>query len=133
MATQYLLEKSLWTENDFESMGWHDSTIHAMAFLHTSFEIALDLDYIFSWVKPRGDGEPYQFWISPTTLVFENIYDLVLDLEGDGELQLDSIVREDPRRPRNAEAIGRDTEWNWRLLCQQGELHFRSVGYKMYV
>jgi hypothetical protein len=29
---EYELEKWIWTEADFDVMGWHDSSIHALAF-----------------------------------------------------------------------------------------------------
>lgn len=40
----YELEKWVWTENDFEQMGWHDATIYGVR-LNQNLEI--DLDYIF--------------------------------------------------------------------------------------
>jgi hypothetical protein len=32
-------------------MGWHDARIYAVAFLQETFEFALDIDYIFEWVR----------------------------------------------------------------------------------
>jgi hypothetical protein len=32
MKHEYKIEKWIWTEADFDVMGWHDSQIHAMAF-----------------------------------------------------------------------------------------------------
>jgi hypothetical protein len=45
MGTNLDFEKLIWDENDFEKMGWHDSTIYATAFKGENFEFALDIDY----------------------------------------------------------------------------------------
>jgi hypothetical protein len=127
---QYQLEKGLWTEEDFDTMGWHDSIVYAISF-GGNFELLFDIDYIFKWVLT---GKTYHFWVSPCTLVFENVYDLKFDLEFFGtELEIDDITRENPQRPKNADYIGKDTEMDWVIETQQGVISFKSVGYKQYV
>ncbi len=65
------LEKSVWTEQDYEVMGWHDCRLWAMVADIDAFEFSLDLDYIFKWVQP-GPGETYfKFWVCPVTMVFK--------------------------------------------------------------
>ena len=49
----YKLEKTVWSEHDFETMGWHDATIWAMVADTEKYEYAIDLDYIFKWVHPK--------------------------------------------------------------------------------
>ena len=66
----YDLEKWIWTENDFEKMGWHDCPIYAMKF---DDNVSFDLDYLFKWNEPKVEGMPFTFWISPATLIFENV------------------------------------------------------------
>ncbi|GAA3634257.1 hypothetical protein [Flavivirga jejuensis] len=66
----YKLEKWIWSHNDFEEMGWHDCPIYALKF---DDKVSLDLDYIFKWNEPEVEGMPYTFWISPATLIFENV------------------------------------------------------------
>jgi hypothetical protein len=128
---QYVLEKWTWTEADFDEMGWHDSYVHAVAFLPERFEIAFDIDYILKWVEPSED-EYYRFWVAPATLVFENIHEVKLDIEpGDG-VEIAGIHRDEPRRPINAEHIARETEWRWRIETQQGDITLRAVGYKQH-
>ena len=61
-------------------MGWHDSRIHAVAFLTEKFELAFDIDYILRWVQPSED-EYHRFWVAPATLVFENIHEVKFDIE----------------------------------------------------
>ncbi|GAB2811096.1 hypothetical protein [Ferruginibacter profundus] len=130
LPKRYELEKSLWTEKDFDTMGWHDSIVYAISF-GENFQLLFDIDYIFKWVLT---GKTYHFWVSPCTLVFENVYDLKFDLEFSGiELEIDDITRKNPQRPNNADHIGRDIEMDWFIETQQGTISFKSVGYKQYV
>jgi hypothetical protein len=129
-AKQYQLEKSVFTEEDFEDMNWHDSFIYGISFAD-NFKLHFDIDYIFKWVLT---GKKYKFWIAPCTLVFENVYDIIFDLEmSSTQLDIDGIKRENPQRPKNADYIKRDTEFDWTIQTQQGIISFKSVGYKQYV
>jgi hypothetical protein len=130
MPDTYQLDKWLWTESDFEIMGWHDSNIYAVAFSPEKFEIAFDIDYIFQWVHPRQNETCFSFWVSPATLVFKNVYDVEFHIESyDGGLEIDSINRECIDTP----SIGKDEEWIWNIECQEGQIKFRSTGYKQYI
>lgn len=131
MPEPYILEKWLWTEEDFKHMGWHDARIHAVAFATGAFELAFDIDYILRWVQPSED-KFYRFWIAPATLVFENVYDVKFDLEPFDGLEIADLRREDPQPPRNAQFIGRDTEWRWVIETQQGNIILRAIGYKQH-
>ena len=134
MTTQpFTLEKPVWTEADFEQMGWHDVHIHAVAFRPEIFELWLDIDYIFSWVDPKGAETHYSFWVAPVTLVFTNVHTLRFDLEShDGDLSLQGIGRSEPCAARNAEFLTKKTEWLWLLDCNEGEIAFRSVGFSQF-
>ena len=134
MADEYELEKWLWTESDFEIMGWHDARVYAIAFSPKKFEIAFDIDYIFQWVHPKQNETYFSFWVSPATLVFDNVYDVEFDIGSyNGGLEIDAIKRESVGAPRNAQAIGKNEEWIWTIECQEGEIKFRSAGYKQYI
>jgi|SRR5687767_7340153 len=100
--------KSLWTEADFEIMGWHDARIYALAFLEETFEFALDIDYILEWVKPVPPAERFTFWVSPCTLVFENVSELEIDLAPYVDLTIDDISSGESFVPRNARSYRED-------------------------
>ena len=124
----------IWTADDFEKMGWHDGTIYAW-YLKEKFELVLDIDYLFHWVAPTNKRNYYKFWISPCTLIFENVYDLKIDLEISEpyEVKINDIHCENPQRPRNANFINHDTEYNWIIDAFQGQITFKSVGFKLFV
>lgn len=129
----YKLDKWLWTEADFEQMGWHDANVHAVASLPDAFEFVLDIDYIFEWIHPLPEETYFKFWVAPATLVFENVSELRIDLEPHSGIELQDIQRAESRKPRNADHINHDTEWHWMLDTIAGEISFRSVGYKQYI
>ncbi|ODS63960.1 MAG: hypothetical protein ABS41_03875 [Arenimonas sp. SCN 70-307] len=130
MTEPYHLEKPLWTDADFEVMGWHDSRVWAMAADEERFEFAMDLDYIFEWVHP-GPGETYfRFWVAPVTMVFENAYDVTFDIESQqGVIEVADLHREEPKPTPN----GALTDHLFRFECQEGEISLRATGYRMYV
>jgi hypothetical protein len=129
----YAPEKLVWTEEDFERMGWHDATLHGIAFLTETFELVLDLDYIFEWVEHSEPEPHFTFWVAPCTLVFENVFDLRIELEPYPEVSVADLTRADPGVPRNADVIGRAADWLWKLECHQGVITFRAAGYTQYV
>jgi hypothetical protein len=112
MTQDYEVEKWIWTEDDFDIMGWHDSKIHALAFVPEDFEIAFDIDYIFQWIHPKPNETYFKFWVAPATLVFENVHDVEFDIESyNGDLEIDGVTRKDPGKPLNAQFIGKDVDW----------------------
>jgi hypothetical protein len=133
MPEQYEIEKWLWTDQDFEVMGWHDTRIHAVAFFPEAFELALDIDYIFQWIDPRENEAHFTFWVAPATWVFEGVYELRFDTECDfGEaFEIDSVERSDAKAVSYEESGRHD--WLWKIETQQGLISLRSVGYKQYI
>jgi len=127
-------EKYVWDASDFETMGWHDATIYAVAFESEQFEVSLDIDYIFEWVHPSGSESFFRFWVSPCTVVFQNVYDFALDGPWPGSaFQIDEVRRDRARSPRNAKVIIADTEWQWTITCHHGEISFWSTGFLQHV
>lgn len=66
-----------WTEADFETMGWHDCTIHGLRFEQDGEyqgDLVLDLDYITEWIL-RPDNS-YNFRVAPAQLRFLNVDNL---------------------------------------------------------
>ena len=100
-------ERRIWTEADFEQMGWHDCAVHALAFRPERFELRLDLDYILEWVAPTEPGGPFTFRVAPATLVFHNVSGVTADLQpGTGVLPtLDALTRADRQPGESAERV----------------------------
>jgi hypothetical protein len=93
------LEKAVWTHADFDDMGWHDATVHAIGFEEVGDRalLMLDLDYIVRWIDPQPPHEYFTFFVAPATLVFENVSHFVGDMEPYGaQLLIDGVDRLEP-------------------------------------
>lgn len=128
----YEAEKMIWTDEDFERMGWHDVNIHAIAFRPDTYELLMDIDYMFAWVDPEKDEKYYTFWMAPSTLVFSNVHSFTAEIEWGLGLEISHVERHKVGIPKNAEFIGKDEEWKWIFECQEGTFSFISVGYNQF-
>jgi|ERR1700744_3557118 len=124
----FSLINRIWTESDFDEMGWHDCTIYALAFNKSKFELLFDIDYILKWVDPLKEGGSYKFILVPATLIFRNVYDVSIDLSS-VDFQILEISRSNPTKPRNAEYIIDNIECDWNIDVTGGSITFKSVGY----
>ena len=133
MEKKYNLEKTMWSENDFNEMNWHDNKIHAMSF-QDEFKFLLDIDYIFKW-QLKSNKKKYLFWISPCTMIFENVYDIVFDLEVSVPHQviIDNITMTNPRKPKNVIYLEKQIEYDWLIETINGDISFKSVGFDQFV
>jgi hypothetical protein len=119
---EYELEKWIWTEKDFEHMGWHDATVYGVR-LNSNLEI--DLDYIFQWNQPQVEGFHFTFWVAPCTLVFESPKELSFELTqsfDDKWLEIQDI-----------EITVVDNESHWTIITQQGDISFKAESFKQIV
>ena len=71
------LDRAVWTDADYETMGWHDVAIHGIAFEDDgASRLLLDLDYIVEWLCPVPPSKSLAFLVTPATLIFENVWGL---------------------------------------------------------
>jgi hypothetical protein len=102
MSTEPAVAKPLWTDADFETMGWHDNAVHAIALEPAPDDpgsLLLDIDYITEWGPCAVPGGPLTFWVCPATLVFHQAWDLVTDIDLQGwsfQLSISAIERSGP-------------------------------------
>ena len=122
----YALERQVWTDSEFEQMGWHDSKIHAVAVISENFELLLDLDYILEWVDPVLPDSHFSFIIAPATLIFHHVWSLEMQLSSELDLfSLYDIEREDKKLTPN----GKMLSWQWTLNGDSGYIRFRAIGF----
>lgn len=117
----YTLEKSVWTDVDFEQMGWHDCTIYKM---RLSRDLELDIDYILKWNKPDLDGLPFTFWLAPATIIFKAVRNLTFDFDihFENSFEIDSIDK-----------IENANGCYWTIITQQGDIQFNAYGYEQFI
>ncbi|WP_139361922.1 hypothetical protein [Hymenobacter sp. CRA2] len=119
----YQVEKWLWTDADFDLMGWHDASVYAWRLLGQ--ELLLDIDYIFQWNQPEVDGTSFTFWVAPATLVFlgvQNVefdFDFIEGLSKENALEIDGIERK--------------LENEWMIQLRNGHMGFQATGFEQYI
>jgi hypothetical protein len=122
--------KSVWTDADFDAMGWHDATLWSTLADSERFEFLVDLDYIFEWVKPAPEETHYKFSVSPVTMIFENAHTVKYDIESaQGTIEVADLHRENPRPTPN----GKLEERTYRFECQEGEISLKATDFQMIV
>lgn len=114
----YDLEKLIWTDSDFEKMGWHDNHIYK---IRLTADLELDIDYIIKWNPPDIEGLPYTFWVAPATLVFKDIRNLHFDFTTgfEGSFEIEDIERENKNQ--------------WTIITRQGDIQFVSEGFEQFI
>lgn len=133
---QYILEKSIWTQEDFEVMGWHDVRIYGMVIekLEEAWQgnLIFDIDYIFKWVHPIAPQKYFSFWISPCTLAFKEVYDVKIDIDYRGGA-FDLLEISDLTLVSKHEQEPGVTIYEWQLELQEGDIRFKSLGFDQIV
>jgi hypothetical protein len=122
IVPEYKLEKWIWTEKDFQKMGWHDATIYGMR-LQQNLEF--DIDYIFQWNKPEVEGLPFTFFVAPCTLIFNKPTNLTFDLTQTSDDKWFEIS--------DIELESSDGNKRWNVITQQGNISFQSESYTQIV
>ena len=126
------LEKYVWTDADFDRMGWHDCVIHGF---HSGlrpereeYDFLVDLDYIVRWVGPSPTDARFSFWLAPATLVFHNASGITIEYgPSNGDMQVSHLVRGGPR----ATANGLVTAYHWAFWYVG--LSLWATGYTQYI
>lgn len=135
-AEIFKLDKSIWTHNDFEEMGWHDASIYGLniekgAETWTA-DFLLDIDYIFNWVHPIPPAKTFTFWVAPCTLIFKECFDLHIDFKTDGGC-LDLIEIADLYLKRKVEQEKNKFVYEWIIELQLGQITLKSYGLEQIV
>ncbi len=122
-----------WTEEDYETLHWHDVHVHALRIVegeHGAGEFGLDLDYILEWLC--ADDGSCRFRVAPAMLVFREVTSLRVSLDyasptaALGPFSLDGIKRELRHDERGFDACCWTIQVNWPV----GEITFESPGFR---
>ena len=114
----YELEKRIWTDSDFDQMGWHDNHIYK---IRLTEDLEMDIDYIFKWNQPDLEGLPFTFWVAPATLIFKNIKNLRFEFNigFEGNFEIEDIETENKNQ--------------WTIITRQGDIEFTSAGFEQFI
>lgn len=117
----YSLEKWIWTEADFEQMGWHDARIYAVQF---GKDISFDIDYIFEWVQVDKD-DFFSFIVAPVTLIFSepSATSINIDFRLSQEIEIEDISRR----------MSKTGETEWHVETHQGNIVVTTPAFRQVV
>lgn len=119
------LTKSIWTNDDFDVMGWHDARLHAFTVLPDSLELVMDLDYITRWVHPVPPETNFSFWVAPATLVLHDVRNISAGFEM-------TIVEDVEILDLNRVPAAAGGGWRWVFDLRCGEIALDASGYTQY-
>ncbi len=127
----FILEKSIWTQGDFEIMGWHDANIYGLAFEKNedtqTCDMLFDIDYIFKWVQPVPPKPSFTFWVAPCTLIFKEAFSLQIDINTEMYI-LEGLEIDDLNLVRKIAQDGDEHIYDWEIQLQQGVIKLQSKG-----
>lgn len=116
------LEKWIWSEEDYDKMGWHDATVYG---IRLGENLELDIDYIFKWNEPEIEGFHFTFWVAPSTLIFKKPTDLFFELTTnfiDSWLDIQDI---------DLKIV--DNKRLWTIITLQGNISFKSDAFNQII
>jgi hypothetical protein len=132
----FILGKNIWTQNDYEQMGWHDCNIYGLTFFPLddigTTNLIFDIDYIFKWVDPIPPKQTFSFWISPCTLVFKDTFALTINIDRRGGTT-DMLEIADLYLIDKVEQETNKWVYEWSIDLHEGNITFKSSGFEQIV
>ena len=134
------LQPSKWADADFESLSWHDCTVHSIGLDQNAGEyqcdLLLDLDFLVEWILV-GDGT-LQFRVAPALLRFCGVDKLAIHTRLDymQPMQISEVTRsrrDEPGQTNYHWTIklhtypGRENQIEFDALCFSQQLTGRTV------
>jgi len=119
--TKYRLKKTVWTQDDFSVMGWHDCRIYA---IQLADDILLDIDYILKWVVDEKE-KCYRFWVAPATIRFSSPRNLQISVQVDF---VNGLEIADIKQTRVGKGM-----YDYQIQTQEGDIRFTAKGFKQHI
>lgn len=125
------LQQKVWTEDDFETMNWHDCAVYGFAFEYIEEDyqnnILFDIDAILEWVDPDTD-RCFQFWTAPATLVFENAWSFNINIDHQSAISYPLEIYE-IQLLRKTPTHNGYFHYDWKIIIRGGQIELTSSGY----
>lgn len=115
--------KSVWTDDDFSVMGWHDAQLYSVDFPDEFQKIKLDIDYLFKWHWQEGRCMGWD--VAPCDIVFHNVSRFRMDVNMGDNVPVCIL---DVRRS-NERSITKLTLWDYQIELNLGMIAFSATGY----
>lgn len=114
----------------FDEIIFHDTCIYAWGITPQDFKLLLDVDWI---MREKLENEECVFELAPSVFVFENVWDIKMDIEMNVDLVIDDIDILSTSIPKNKDYLpSQSLEYLVRINCMEGLLQFRTIGMEIY-
>lgn len=133
MKTKY---STSWTEEDFDSLSWHENKVRGIRFSNPSesydFDLTFDIDHVLRWMKTPS--EHIGTVIAPASLVFHTVDRLriAIEMAYKEHLTILEISRKDAGTESEKKAGLKKWLWQIDLICLSGGVNtisFESSGF----
>ena len=115
---------------DIESILQHDTVIHSVGFNPTEYKLMLDIDWI---IERNIENSNFSYLLSPSTLIFENVWDIQFDIGPSLGMTIDSVKILSRTLPKNNRCLCHETyEYLLSIECMEGTIQFRTIGGKLF-
>ena len=120
--------KEVWTNEDFDMMGWFEATIYNIQFPDLFREMTWDIDYIFNRLHKPEEREP-DYLVAACRLMFFEVSHLKFRLDFKENI-LELEVQSMKRRAINPMEDGTPL-WFYYIRANYGTISFVSTGFEM--
>lgn len=121
--------KSVYSNADFEALGFHDCHVHGISWDSSVYALILDLDYIVQWIEKNGG---FAFLVAPAEIRFDYSANVKVSLDWSNlamECQIQDINRRDHKlNPNGSECYLWEIAFN--TPCGSIELWATDFGLK---
>ncbi len=118
--------KNVWTDSDFNEMGWHDCRLYSVIIPGEDLKLKFNLDYIFEVEKKENEFKG--FWVAPCELHFFNVIGLKINIEITDTILL--FISDIRRLNERLTPNGKSTEWDYEIECDNGDISFSATGFR---
>jgi hypothetical protein len=120
--------KNMWTDFEFDDLGWHDCRLYSIQFPDENFKLSFDIDYIFQW---EAVNDEFKFWVSPCDLIFSDVSELKVELNYKNSMLL--FISEVRRSSSRLSPNGKMIIWDYLIECDHGKITFSATGFQQNV
>ncbi len=126
------------SEKDYEDMDWHDCRIYGFIFDTREYEfyqetdLVFDIDYIAEWIK-EPNSSSLSFKVAPCTLVFENIWDLEINIDTKASQYSPNHFEIYSLSLIDKELFNGFYTYTWLIELLIGKIQFCSKGYQQFM
>jgi hypothetical protein len=120
--------KQTYSEEDFESLGFHDCYVHGIRWASSSYSLILDLDYIVQWIEIDG---AYNFWVAPAELSFNYASEVKISMDWE-KVPMECQVQDVHRHDRKATPNGSDNyHWEIEFARPSGSIDLWATDFRL--